>query len=446
MPNPLTDYNPEWETFEGEAPAQSDTSGHEMLGETIEIELASELLAVTSEQELDQFLGDLIRNVGRSVGSILHSPLGQAIGRGLKGVIKSALPLAGGALGTLAGGPLGASIGSGLASMAGQAFGLELEGLSHEDQEFEATKRYVRFASEAVKTAASASPVSDPVTCAQAAIVTAAQRTAPGLLRFVPRAFANSGGHVVWPYPKSQPAHRNQTAANIHMRSPEDAMHDIGRVQLETDLEMENYEGEQFEWPGEAEAIFNEAEEMELASQLMEVSSEQELDQFLGDLIRRAGRALGGFVNSPAGQAIGGILKGAAKQILPHAAGALGTFVGGPLGAQIGSGLASMTSGEFGMEAEAWNQEDREYEGAKQFVRVAADTVRSTLAEGPDVDPRVAAQAAIAQAAHARAPGLLQSAPPSDMRSYAPYGTRSDGGGHSGRWKRSGNKIVLYGV
>jgi hypothetical protein len=100
-----------------------------------------------------------------------------------------------------------------------------------------------------------------------------------------------------------------------------------------------------------------------------------------------------------------------------------------------------MTSGELGMEAETWNQEDREYEGAKQFVRVAADTVRNTLAEGPDADLMAAAQAAIAQAAQIRAPGLLQSAP--DMRSHAAYGRRSHG---SGRWTRRGSKIVLYGV
>ena len=233
-------------------------------------------------------------------------------------------------------------------------------------------------------------------------------------------------------------------------------MHDIGRIQLESDLEMENYEAEQMEWPGEAEAVFNEAEEMEFASQLMEVNSEQELDRFLGDLIKSAGRAIGGFVKSPTGQAIGGLLKGAAKQILPAAAGALGGAFGGPLGAQIGSGLASMAvGGELGMEAESWNQEDREYEGAKQFVRLAADTVRSTLAEGPDVDPMAAAQAAIAQAVHMRAPGLLQSAPPPydmpsqghyGMRSHAHHGMRRHAGGHSGHWRRRGGKIVLYGV
>ena len=63
-------------------------------------------------------------------------------------------------------------------------------------------------------------------------------------------------------------------------------MHNIGRIQLETDTEMENYEAGQLEWLGET--VFSEAEEMELAAQLMEVNSEEELDRFLGDLIRKA--------------------------------------------------------------------------------------------------------------------------------------------------------------
>ena len=154
------------------------------MASSLELELASELLAVANEGELDRFLGDLIDRAASSVGSIIRSPLGRAIGSSLKGVIKSALPLAGGTLGTMVGGPLGASIGCGLASAAGRAFGLELEGLSREDQEFEVAKRFVRFASEAVKDAASASPVGDPHALAQSAIAAAARQNAPGLLHF----------------------------------------------------------------------------------------------------------------------------------------------------------------------------------------------------------------------------------------------------------------------
>jgi hypothetical protein len=91
-------------------------------------------------------------------------------------------------------------------------------------------------------------------------------------------------------------------------------MHDIDRIRLESESEMFEavpFEAEQFEF-GESEApsgetgeVFGETEQMELASELLEVTSEAELDRFLGDLISRAGQAVGKFVKSPEGQAIG---------------------------------------------------------------------------------------------------------------------------------------------
>jgi hypothetical protein len=53
--------------------------------------------------------------------------------------------------------------------------------LSQEDREFEAAKQFVRFASEAMKNAASA-PGGNPVAIARSAVAAAAQRYAPGLL------------------------------------------------------------------------------------------------------------------------------------------------------------------------------------------------------------------------------------------------------------------------
>lgn len=209
-------------------------------------------------------------------------------------------------------------------------------------------------------------------------------------------------------------------------------MHDIDRTQLESD-----FESDEFGWGGETEAVFSEADEMELTSQLLEVSNEQELDQFLGDVIKK----VGGFIRSPAGRAIGGVLKGLAKKALPLAGTALGTFVGGPLGTQIGSGLASAAGSALGLESETWSQEDREFEGAKQFVRIAGEAVKNVAAAGPSVDPRAAAQAAVVQAAQTMAPGLLQSA----GSGMGPYGGAA-GGGRQGRWMRRGSKIVLYGV
>jgi hypothetical protein len=152
------------------------------LPEVMEDELASELLEVSNEQELDHFLGNLFNKIAGTIGRVIKSPVGQALGGVLKQVAKKALPIAGGALGTFVGGPMGGMVGSKLASMAGDAFGLEYEGLSPEDRDFERAKRYVRFAGHAAKKAALAPPQVHPDTVAKAAVEDAAKKFAPGLL------------------------------------------------------------------------------------------------------------------------------------------------------------------------------------------------------------------------------------------------------------------------
>src|SRR5262245_10096582 len=56
-----------------------------------------------------------------------------------------------------------------------------------------------------------------------------------------------------------------------------------------------------------------EAQEIELASELLEITSEQELEQFLGGLFKKVARGVGTFIKSPVGRALGGVLKGVAK-------------------------------------------------------------------------------------------------------------------------------------
>src|SRR6516164_9165242 len=92
------------------------------------------------------------------------------------------LPTIGSAVGGYLEGPTCAKLGEDVASAAGRVFGLELEGLSGEDAEFEIARRYVTFAGEAVKNLASAPPGSDPRTAANTAAVAAAKAYAPGLL------------------------------------------------------------------------------------------------------------------------------------------------------------------------------------------------------------------------------------------------------------------------
>ncbi|MGY3090368.1 uncharacterized protein (DUF697 family) [Hymenobacter sp. UYAg731] len=180
------EFNPE---FMGETSGETQGESFEMSGEmneTLEMEFAHELLEVSNEQELNQFLGSFLKKAAGAVGNFAKSSVGRTIGGVLKSVAKKVIPIAGGALGTFVGGPLGGMVGSKLGSMASNLFELELEGLSPEDQEFETARAFVRFANAAVNRAATLQnqrrgmPTSAVV---RQALANAATQHAPGLLR-----------------------------------------------------------------------------------------------------------------------------------------------------------------------------------------------------------------------------------------------------------------------
>lgn len=179
------EYTPELNAFESEnfefdAREWSGESG-EVFNETQVMELAAELLEVQGEEELNHFLGSFIGRAASAVGSAIRSPVGQALGGVLKNAARQALPSIGKAIGGHFGGDTGAKWGGQIASKAGQLFGLETEGLSHEDESFEMAKQYVRFAADAVKNAATA-PAGNARAVVQTATNQAAQRFAPGLV------------------------------------------------------------------------------------------------------------------------------------------------------------------------------------------------------------------------------------------------------------------------
>lgn len=238
-------------------------------------------------------------------------------------------------------------------------------------------------------------------------------------------------------------------------------MHNFDRTTMETGYEFENYEFEndeyEYEYEGEGEAYggmhseayaespFSEAEEMELAAELLSVNNEAELEQFLGKLFKRAGRAIGKFVKSPIGQQLGGILKGAAKQALPMLGGALGNLVlpgvGGALGSQLASGAGSM----LGLELEGLSQEDQEFELARQFVRFAGAAAGNAAEVSPATPPAQAAQQAAVSAAQTHAPGLLKTSGAANAARPGAYGQKCQ---HrkKGMWVRSGNNIIIIGA
>jgi len=171
--------------FESEFESLADGEADGPFDEGEEMELAAELLNVSDDEELEQFLGKLIRRVGRRARKVRRRirRISRPLRKVLRPIAKRLLPIAGGAAGTFFGGPLGAAIGSRGGALAGKIFGLELEGMSPEDQEFEASRRFIRLASAAATQAAGAPSGSSPNSAAKAAIRSAATTHAPGLLK-----------------------------------------------------------------------------------------------------------------------------------------------------------------------------------------------------------------------------------------------------------------------
>ncbi|MBC7826262.1 MAG: hypothetical protein H7122_00845 [Chitinophagaceae bacterium] len=168
--------------FESDMEMESDYE-LESDNEVIETELATQLLSVNNEDEMEEFLGKLFKKVKRAAGKFIQSPTGNLLRNYLKGLAKKTLPIASTALGGAIGGPLGAKVAGGASQMVGKALGLELEGLSPEDREFEIAKGYIRFAKDAInRAAADRNNRHSPGTAARSAMTKAAKRHAPGFL------------------------------------------------------------------------------------------------------------------------------------------------------------------------------------------------------------------------------------------------------------------------
>jgi uncharacterized protein (DUF697 family) len=414
--NPLTEYSPQMEIIG--APSRDDAwaeSGGVFSAEE-EADLAAELLGVSNERELDYFLSSLIKGAASALGKIVPAPVRKAV----RGVLKTAMPIAGGVVGGIYGGPLGATIGKSLGTFAGQTLGLELEGLSPEDREFEATKQFVRFAGETVRSALERGATAHPAATASQAARDAAETYAPGLTR-------------------------------DPLTSGENVMHDIDRTQVgRSGYEMEN---EPYEAEGEG-SDYGESEQEALAAELMELETEEEFESFLLKLLRNAASKVGGYINAQTGRSMGSLLKGAARQVLPVADQALG----GPGDTGTREYESEYDQGEFDQgeydqgESDQYEgeMEEQEWEAATTFVKLAEEAGKIAAQTPPDAPPDVVATNAVTQAAQVHAPALLT--PPSGSM-MAPQPPRPFPGRmpryprrQSGRWVRRGNQILLLGV
>lgn len=156
---------------------------------------------------------------------------------------------------------------------------------------------------------------------------------------------------------------------------------------------------------------YSEAQEVALAMELLSVASEEELDRFLGKAFKK----------------IGGALKGIAKKALPFVGKALGSFIPIPgVGTAIGGALGGALAKALEMETAGLQGEEREFEMARRFVRIAGSAAQQAAHSPPGQDPRQVVQRAMNEA----------------MRAHLPRMGRS-GASNGGTWRRQRNGMIV---
>jgi hypothetical protein len=227
------------------------------------------------------------------------------------------------------------------------------------------------------------------------------------------------------------------------------------------ELLQEMIQGNNPDMEYEEEGAMNENMEMELINELLTVSNEQELNQFVGGLIKRAAGAASNFAQSAAGRKVGNFLVNFGQRTLPALAARAGGLAGGalanqyakhtgdfinsahfktvgsPIGQQLGTKagnlIASTAKKVFNLEFEGLNPEDREYEIARSYVQFASEVARragATVRRNPSIGLSDLSRQVLPQAAQRYAPGLLTNSVAGRRR--------------KGTWIRRGKTIIIY--
>lgn len=194
-----------------------------------------------------------------------------------------------------------------------------------------------------------------------------------------------------------------------------------------------------FELTGELEYPLTEAEEMELVMELLSVTNEAEMDQFLGKIWKGI-KKVGSFIGKRVLPTLGKGLKAIAKKALPLVGGALGSFIPIPgVGTAIGGALGSAVAKALELEYGEMEQEEAEFEVARRFVRIAATAAQQAALAPPNMDTETVVNEALVSAARRHVPRI-------DLSNLKPYASRAGTPRMAGRWIRKGGSITVLGV
>lgn len=153
---------------------------------------------------------------------------------------------------------------------------------------------------------------------------------------------------------------------------------------------------------------FSDAEEAELALELLQVTGETQFDRFLGNLFKKVWEGGIAPVGSKVTGPLRGLLKTVASKALPSVATAAATSFGSANDA-IAKNLGSLVSRALEAEVAAPTSADRDlekcrqlFEKHRQFVRLAGTAAAAAAAAPTGVNPIAAAQRSLADSANER--------------------------------------------
>lgn len=203
-------------------------------------------------------------------------------------------------------------------------------------------------------------------------------------------------------------------------------------AEFEDDFEFENEYEAEFEDDFEME-VFSEDEELELAEQLLSAESDDELEYFLGSLIKKAVPFVGRLLKGRGKKLVRGLARkgmGMARRFLPG----LGRRASRAIGSRRFGQISNLARSFFGFELEMMAPEEQELEIAKKIIRTtktAAKNLAKAASKGIPPTPQLVDKA-------------LKAAAKKHLRPGGKKGPGSRRG--QGRWVRKGNTIIVKGA
>jgi hypothetical protein len=161
----------------------------------------------------------------------------------------------------------------------------------------------------------------------------------------------------------------------------------------------------------------SEQQETELAAEALEIYREEELEEFVGNVLEGVATGAGESIQRAAVPQLGGVLKGIGAATLP-AGGALVSLMAPTPGELVGSKLGWMIDRTLELELEGMDREDAELERARRYVGLVATSARHAALATPTAPPRLVAQSALADALAEHVPDLFEAAVTGKLSPY----------------------------